>query len=77
MRVIIIISDGQPNGNVRNLIEEVEELERRGFRIIAAGIEDEYVRQIYPNHVVVRDMSQLAAELIALLERELLGRRAS
>ncbi|MEE8110675.1 MAG: VWA domain-containing protein [bacterium] len=77
VRVIIIISDGQPNGNVRNLIEEVEELERRGFRIIAAGIEDEYVRQIYPNHVVVRDMSQLAAELIALLERELLGRRAS
>jgi cobaltochelatase CobT len=76
-RVIIIISDGQPNGNVRNLIDAVEEVERRGFRIIAVGIEDDYVREIYPNHVVVQDMSQLAAELIALLERELLGRRVS
>ncbi len=75
VKAIIIISDGQPNGNVRNLIDAVEELERRGFRIIAVGIEDAYVREIYPNHVVVEDMSQLAAELINLLEQELLGRR--
>ena len=74
-KVIIIISDGQPNGSVHNLIEEVGELDRRGYRIIAVGIEDDYVRDIYPNHVVVEDMAQLAAELIALLERELLGRR--
>ncbi|MFQ5915060.1 MAG: VWA domain-containing protein [Nitrospinota bacterium] len=76
VRAIIIISDGQPNGNVHNLMDAVAELERRGFRIVAVGIEDEYVREIYPNHVVVREISQLAAELIALLERELLGRRA-
>jgi hypothetical protein len=75
VRVIIIISDGQPNGNVHNLSETVSELEQRGFRIIAVGIEDEYVEEIYPNHVVVQDMSQLAEELITLLEGELLGRR--
>ncbi len=74
-KVIIIISDGQPNGSAHKLIEEVGELDRRGYRIIAVGIEDDYVREIYPNHVVVEDMAQLAAELIALLERELLGRR--
>ena len=75
VKAIIIISDGQPNGNVRHLIDAVGDLERRGFRIIAVGIEDDYVREIYPHHVVVEDMSQLAAELINLLERELLGRR--
>ena len=75
IKVIIIISDGQPNGNVRNLMETVEGLSRQGFRIIAVGIEDDYVREIYPNHVVVKDMSQLALELINLLEQELLGRR--
>ncbi|MDP6619391.1 MAG: VWA domain-containing protein, partial [Nitrospinota bacterium] len=74
-KVIIIISDGQPNGSAHNLIEAVGELGRRGYRIIAVGVEDDYVREIYPNHVVVEDMAQLATELIALLERELLGRR--
>ncbi len=75
IKVIIIISDGQPNGNVRNLMETTEGLSRQGFRIIAVGIEDDYVREIYPNHVVVKDMSQLTLELINLLEQELLGRR--
>ena len=34
---------------------------------------DPFVEQIYPNHIVVQDLSQLSTELVNILRRELLG----
>ena len=80
-KVIIITSDGQPNGDASHLVETVHRLEKLGIRIIGVGVVDPFVEQIYPNFIVVKHLDQLAAELVEILRRELLrsgrGGRAS
>ena len=47
-KLIIVISDGQPNGDADYLIRSVERGERMGVKIIGIGIGADFVRQIYP-----------------------------
>lgn len=74
-KVLIVISDGQPNGDAEHLIRTVADVEGLGCRIIGIGIGADFVRQIYRNAIVVSDFRQLAEELMAVLAREL-GRGA-
>lgn len=71
-KIIIITSDGQPNGDATHLIETVHRLEKLGVRVIGVGVVDPFVEQIYPNYIVVQHLDQLAEELVAILRRELL-----
>ena len=71
-KVIIITSDGQPNGDATHLIETVYRLEKLGVRVVGVGVVDPFVEQIYPNYIVVQHLDQLAEELVAILRRELL-----
>lgn len=68
-KVIIVISDGQPNGNANHLIQTIRRAESLGVMIIGIGIGENYVKQIYPKAVVVEDMRQLVDELLHILLR--------
>jgi len=70
-KIIVVISDGQPNGDAEHLISAVRFVEGLGCRIIGVGIGADYVRQIYRNAIVVSDFRQTAEELLRLLAREL------
>jgi cobalamin biosynthesis protein CobT len=70
-KVLIVISDGQPNGDANLLINTVQGVERQGVKIIGIGIGADFVRQIYPNAIVVADFRQMAEELLQILAREL------
>jgi cobaltochelatase CobT len=72
-KIIVVISDGQPNGDADHLIETVARLERLGVRIVGIGIGGDFVRQIYRDAIVVSDFRQLAEELFHVLARELRG----
>jgi hypothetical protein len=72
-RVILVISDGQPNGDAGHLIRAVAELERSGCKIIGLGIGADFVREIYRNSIVVQDFRQMGEELLRLMARELIG----
>ncbi len=72
-KVIIITSDGQPNGDASHLVETVHRLDKLGVRIVGVGVVDPFVEQIYPNYIVVKHLDQLAEELVQILRRELLG----
>ena len=72
-KIIIITSDGQPNGDATHLVNTVNRLEKLGVRVIGVGVVDSFVKQIYPHHIVVQDLSQLSTELVNILRRELLG----
>ncbi len=72
-KLIIITSDGQPNGDATHLVNTVGRLQKLGVRVIGVGVVDPFVEQIYPNHIVVQDLSQLSTELVNILRRELLG----
>jgi hypothetical protein len=72
-KVILMISDGQPNGDADHLIATVGSVERLGCRVIGIGIGADYVRRIYRNAIVVSDFRQTADELLRLLARELIG----
>lgn len=76
-RIIIITSDGQPNGDATHLVHTVRLVERLGVKVVGVGVVDPFVREIYPNHIVVEDLAQLSEELVLILRRELLGRAAS
>jgi hypothetical protein len=66
-RVLIVLSDGQPNGNADQLIAAVRRLERQGTTVIGIGVGADFVRQIYRDSIVVADFRQLAQELISIL----------
>jgi hypothetical protein len=72
-KLIIVISDGQPNGDANTLIHTVERIERMGVKVIGIGIGADFVRQIYPHAIVVSDFRQMAEELLHILEREFLN----
>jgi hypothetical protein len=76
-RVILVVSDGQPNGDADHLIRTVADLERSGCRVIGLGIGAEFVREIYRNAIVVEDFHQMGEELLRLMARELIGNARS
>jgi hypothetical protein len=72
-KLMIVISDGQPNGDADNLIQTVGRIERMGVRVIGIGVGADFVQQIYPHAIVVADFRQTAEELLHILEREFLN----
>jgi hypothetical protein len=71
-KVIVILSDGQPNGDARNLVVAAKEMEKAGCKIIAVGLGENFVERVYRNYIVVENLSQLSFQLVKLLEQELL-----
>jgi hypothetical protein len=72
-KLMVVISDGQPNGDADNLIHTVQRIERQGVKVIGIGVGADFVRQIYPHAIVVHDFRQMAEELLRILEREFLN----
>jgi hypothetical protein len=70
-KVMIVISDGQPNGDADFLIATLRDLESQGCRMIGVGIGADFVRQAYRRALVVHDFRSMAEELLALLADEL------
>ena len=69
-KVIIILGDGQPNGDANYLIEAVKRIESTGCRLIGVGIGADFVREIYPNAIVVTGFRQMVDELFQVLASE-------
>jgi hypothetical protein len=72
-KLLIVISDGQPNGDAEHLIDTVRLIERLGTRVIAIGVGADYVCEIYSEAIVIKDFRQLAKDLFQLLTREISG----
>lgn len=66
-KVMVVISDGQPNGDASHLIETVSQISRLGGEVIGVGIGAEFVREIYPRAVVASDFQTLAEALVELI----------
>lgn len=66
-KVILMISDGQPNGDADHLIQEVRRITQLGVQIIGIGIGTDYVHQIYPEALVVSDFPGMVEDLFAIL----------
>lgn len=69
-KMIIIISDGQPNGDADNCIDTVQKIESFCCKVIGIGIGADYVKQIYSQAVVVSNFRQMAEELLTIIGRE-------
>jgi cobalamin biosynthesis protein CobT len=70
-KVMIVISDGQPNGDANHLIATVTALEAQGCKVIGVGIGADFVRQVYRKALVVDGFRRLAEELLGVLAAEL------
>lgn len=73
-KVIIVIGDGQPNGDANYLIETVKRIESAGCSLIGVGIGADYVRQIYSRPIVESDFRQLTQGLFQVLAAEFRSR---
>ena len=69
-KIIVVISDGQPNGDAEYLVRTVQSLETMDCKVIGVGIGADFVHQIYPHALVVRDIRQFALEMLEILTRE-------
>lgn len=72
-KVIIVISDGATCGSWRDLKQTTENIENRGVTILGIGIFDENVKDIYKNHVILKDQKDLEM-LGAFLNKYLIGK---
>jgi hypothetical protein len=59
-----------PNRDANHLIGAAERVESLGVRVIGIGTGEEFVREIYPQAVVVSDFRQMSQELLGILGRE-------
>jgi len=75
--VIVVLSDGQPNGDADHLIRAVALIEKQGCRVFGVGIGADFARRIYSNAVVVTEFHAMAESLVGLLARELGTGRSS
>ncbi len=69
-KVLLVICDGQPNGDANYLIETVKRIESAGSKIVGFGIGAEYVNEIYKNAIVVENFRQMADELFQVMAIE-------
>ena len=79
-KILITLSDGYANARgvdwyvLRNACHDtVGVLESSGIETVGIGIKDDAVSYIYPNYVVVRQLSDLAGEAMDKLSQLLLG----
>jgi hypothetical protein len=70
-KVMLLITDGQPNGDAEHLIEEVRRISQLGVHVIGIGIGTDYVRQIYPESLIVKDFLSMVEELFGILARQI------
>ncbi|HET7009682.1 MAG TPA: hypothetical protein VFI11_02810 [Anaerolineales bacterium] len=71
VKVILVVSDGQPNGDADHLIRTVAAVENQGCRVVGIGIGADFVERIYPKALVVSDFRQMAEPLVDLLAAEM------
>ena len=70
-KLILVIGDGQPNGDADHLTRAAAAVERLGCKVIGIGIGEDFVRRIYRNAIVVSDFHQLGEALLGILAREI------
>lgn len=72
-RLLVVISDGQPCPEPNEYLKEAVPLWMREVTVVGIGLSYDAISEFYPVHVVT-DANGLAAELAAVLKRELLKR---
>jgi hypothetical protein len=72
-KLIIVVSDGQPNGDAEFLIRTIETIERSNCKIVGVGIGADFVKEIYTDAIVVSDFHQMTRELLNILVHEISG----
>jgi cobaltochelatase CobT len=70
-KLVVVIGDGQPNGDADHLTRAAAAVERLGCRVIGIGIGEDFVQRIYRNAIVVSDFHQLGEALLSILAREI------
>jgi cobalamin biosynthesis protein CobT len=78
-KVMIVFSDGKPHSDAGvhalsgDMKAAVHEIEKSGIETIGIGIKDTSVRDFYPKHFVIHDVSDLSGTMLGQLKRLLIG----
>lgn len=72
-KVLIVISDGATCGSWRDLKQTAENVENRGITVLGIGIFDDNVKNIYKNHVILKEQKDLEG-LGVFLNKYLIGK---
>ena len=73
-RIMFVLTDGQPDYGHGPVIRRQLRLAREaGIHVIGIGLKHREVREVFPDHIVVTDMSVLADTLVTKLDEMISG----
>lgn len=76
--LLMIISDGQPDGSISEVALQTAKAEKKGIRVMGISIDDglpvDSLKKMYGNYVKYTDMGTMVRELAKTLKHEVLGK---
>jgi cobalamin biosynthesis protein CobT len=85
-KIMIVMTDGEPGGQVYNYqyggtrpyvkqaADMVKSVSAAGIDLIGIGIQHAGPKRYYPDSMVIKDLSEMPSQLMALLKRFMLGK---
>ena len=74
--LLVVISDGCPDGPTKEVAEEIKKAERKGVKVMGISIDDglseNTLKQMYGNYIKFTDMTRLVSMLGKVLKKEVL-----
>ena len=74
--LLIVVSDGCPNGTTKEVADEIKKAERKGVKVMGISIDDglseSVLKQMYGNYIKFTDMTRLVSMLGKVLKKEVL-----
>jgi hypothetical protein len=74
-RLVLVVSDGQPNGDAGHMIRAVAAASRQGWAVIGVGVGQDFAGRIYPTAVSGEDFRGIGEGLLHVLAAHLGGTR--
>ena len=77
-KLLIVVSDGEPDGPESEVTEQVKNAEKRSIKVLGISIDDglpeSSLKKMYGNYIKFTDMSRLVSDLSIILKKEVLNK---
>ncbi len=76
-KIMFVFTDGNPRDSSdryvlnSDLVKAVKEIDKNGIEIVGVGIKHNDVERFYPNHIIIKDIAELPAQVMRKMSKML------